>query len=74
MGYKSGEMLGGNRIFAPQPHTNSIEVKFSTQHSDPFYPDMRGVWEKLDNVSMFLTEAQVERVVEVDSRRRSVWE
>lgn len=69
-----GTMLGGNRIVYLQPHTDSINVRFPTQHSELLYTHVRGKWQELDNGNMLLTEAVAGRAVEVDSSGRSVWE
>lgn len=69
-----GKMLGGSRIVALQPHTDSMEVRFPTASSEPFYTDVRGKWQGLQNGNMLLTEAQAGRVAEVDPQGRTVWE
>jgi hypothetical protein len=69
-----GEMLGGSRIVALQPHTDSTEVLFPTRHSDPFYTDVQGKWQILGNGNMLLTESMAGRVVEVAPDGRTVWE
>lgn len=69
-----GTMLGGSRIVALQPHTDSMEIRFPTASSDPFYTDVRGKWQGLQNGNMLLTEAQAGRVAEVDPQGRTVWE
>lgn len=69
-----GTMLGGSRIVALQPHTDSTEVRFPTPHSEPFYTDIRGKWQALDNGNLLLTEGQAGRVVEVGPDGRTVWE
>lgn len=69
-----GEMLGGSRIVAIQPHTDSIEVLFPTPVADPFYTEKRGNWQVLDNGNLLLTEAFAGRVVEVAPDGRTVWE
>jgi len=63
-----------SRIIAVQPHTDSTAVRFPTEHSEPFYTDTRGKWQKLANGNMLLTEANPGRVVEVDQNGRTVWE
>lgn len=69
-----GTMLGGSRIVAVQPHTDSTTVLFPTEKSDPFYSDVRGKWQRLDNGNLLLTEAQAGRVVEVAPSGETVWE
>ncbi|MCS4134419.1 arylsulfotransferase family protein [Salinibacter ruber] len=69
-----GAMLGGSRIVAMQPHTDSMEIRFPTSASDPFYTDVRGKFQRMPNGNMLLTEAQAGRVVEVDSTGQTVWE
>lgn len=69
-----GAMLGGSRIVAIQPHTGSVEVRFPTEHSEPFYTASMGKWQQLDNGNMLLTESKAGRVVEVTAEGRTVWE
>lgn len=69
-----GSMLGGSRIVAIQPHTDSVEVRFPTSRSDPFYTDTQGKWQQLPNGNMLLTETKAGRVVEVAPDGRTVWE
>jgi hypothetical protein len=69
-----GTMLGGNRIIYLQPHTDSTNVRFPTQHSESLYTRVRGKWQELENGNMLLTEAVAGRAVEVDSSGQSVWE
>lgn len=68
-----GKMLGGSRIIAIQPHTDSVEVRFPTEHADPFYTASQGKWQQLSNGNMLLTESEAGRVVEVTSEGRTVW-
>lgn len=69
-----GKMLGGSRIVALQPHTDSTAIKFPTEHSDSFYTSVRGKWQQLENGNMLLTESDPGRVVEVTPKGRTVWE
>lgn len=69
-----GSVLGGSRILALQPHTGSEKVLFPTSESEPFYTEMRGKWQRLDNGNMLLTEAAAGRIVEVTPEGRTVWE
>ena len=69
-----GSMLGGSRIVAVQPHTDSTRILFPTSQSEPFYTDVRGKWQMLENGNLLLTESQTGRVVEVTAEGRTVWE
>jgi len=69
-----GQMLGGSRIVAIQPHSDSVEIRFPTSNSDPFYTSTRGKWQKLENGNMLLTESNAGRVVEVNQSGQTVWE
>lgn len=69
-----GRMLGGSRIVALQPHTDSFKILFPTRRSEPFYTDIRGKWQRLDNGNMLLTEANAGRIVEVSPDGETVWE
>ena len=69
-----GAMLGGSRIVAVQPHTDSVEVRFPTPNSEPFYTAEQGKWQQLKNGNMLLTESQAGRVVEVAPSGETIWE
>ena len=69
-----GQMLGGSRIVAVQPHTDSVEVRFPTRRSDPLYTKAQGKWQQLPNGNMLLAESKAGRVVEVAPDGRTVWE
>jgi hypothetical protein len=69
-----GTMLGGSRIVALQPHTDSIQVLFPTSRSEHFYTDIMGKWQRLENGNLLLTESTAARIVEVARDGRTVWE
>jgi len=69
-----GTMLGGSRIVALSPNTDSMKTLFPTARSEPFYTATAGHWQTLDNGNSLLTEARADRVVEVAPSGRTVWE
>ena len=69
-----GSMLGGSRIVAVQPHTDSSRVLFPTAASDPFYTARRGKWQQLENRNLLLAESDEGRVVEVAPDGGTLWE
>jgi hypothetical protein len=69
-----GTMLGGSRIVALHPHTDSTEVLFPAAHSDTVYTAAQGKWQRLENGNMLLTESFASRVVEVAPDGRVVWD
>jgi len=69
-----GTMLGGSRIVTVQPHTDSVTVPFPTSMSDLLYTTSQGMWQQLSNGNMLLAEAKAGRILEVDSKGRTVWE
>lgn len=71
---KRGTMLGGSRIVALQPHTDSMQVLFPTPRSAPLYTDALGQWQYLANGNLLLTESKAGRVVEVAPNGETVWE
>ena len=71
---RKGDMLGGSRVVATQPHTDSTEVLFSPQKLERFYTPIRGKWQMLQNGNMLLTESESARVVEVTPDGNLVWE
>jgi hypothetical protein len=72
--WNRGEVLGGSRIIALQPHTDSIRVQYPTERSDTFYTPIMGKWELLSNGNLLLTESIAGRVVEVAPDGSTVWE
>ena len=73
-GTERGTMLGGSRIVAVQPHTDSVAVLFPTEVSEPFYTETVGQWQRLANGNLLLTETHAARVVEVTADGRTVWD
>lgn len=73
-GTERGDLLGGSRIVALQPHTDSTRISFPTDRSDRFYTPIMGKWQLLENGNLLLTESVAGRVVEVDPAGRTVWE
>ena len=71
---KRGTMLGGSRIVALQPHTDSTKIRFPTPQSAPFYTSVQGQWEELENGNLLLTESRAGRIVEVTPDGRTAWE
>ncbi|WP_103027130.1 arylsulfotransferase family protein [Salinibacter altiplanensis] len=69
-----GTMQGGSRVWAIQPHTDSIEVLFPTPKSDAFYTEAGGKWQMLSNGNLLLTESHTGRIVEAAPDGRTVWE
>lgn len=69
-----GTMLGGSRVVALSPESDSIRVLFPTPESDPLYTSYRGKWQRLANGNLLLTEAKAGRVVEVAPDGGTVWE
>lgn len=73
-GTDRGTMLGGSRIIALQPHTDSLKELFAGTGTDTFYTSIMGKWQKLDNGNLLLVESEAGRVVEVTGDGRTVWE
>lgn len=73
-GTRRGRVLGGSRIVAIHPETDSVEVRFPAEESNQFYTENMGGWQRLDNGNMLLTESQAGRVLEVTAAGRTVWE
>lgn len=69
-----GSVLGGSRIVAVRPGSDSVRVLFPTRRSEPFYTEHRGSWQLLENGNLLLTESGAGRVVEVAPDGRSLWE
>jgi hypothetical protein len=70
----TGNMLGGSRIVAVQPHSDSLRTLFPTSLSDPFYTSVGGKWQQLDNGNLLLNEYTKGRIAEVTPDGRTVWE
>lgn len=73
-GTARGTMLGGSRIVAVRPHTDSTRVLFPTPRSDAFYTAAIGQWQRLENGNLLLTESGAGRVLEAAPDGRTVWE
>lgn len=69
-----GEALGGSRIVALQPHTDSSKVIYPTGRSEPFHTNLVGMWQELEGGNLLLAESRAGRVVEVDSAGSTLWE
>lgn len=73
-GTPRGSALGGSRILALTPRSDSVRKLFPTARSEPFHTDIMGKWQQLANGNLLLTEARAGRVVEVAPDGRTVWE
>lgn len=73
-GTNRGSFLGGSRVIALQPRTDSVKVLFSKTDSGSIYTRYRGKWQMLPNGNLLLTEARPGRVIEVDRKGSVVWE
>lgn len=69
-----GTVLGGSRIVAVKPGSDSVRVLFPTELSQPFHTDIMGKWQQLSNGNLLLTEARAGRIVEVSPEGETVWE
>lgn len=69
----NGTMLGGSRIVALNPGSDSTRVLFPTAASEHFYTAHRGKWQQLENGNRLLTEADRGRILEVAPDGRTVW-
>lgn len=69
-----GTRLGGSRILAIEPHTDSTRVLFPGPASDPFHTPNMGKWQLLENGNLLVTESRAGRVLEVTPEGRTVWE
>lgn len=69
-----GTILGGSRIIAIQPRTDSTIVLFPKPRSEGFYTRAMGKWQQLENGNLLLTESRAGRIVEVTTEGRTVWE
>lgn len=73
-GTSRGTQLGGSRIVAVQPHSDSTKVIFPVAEAEPFYTPILGKWQMLRNGNLLLTEGRPGRVVEVAPDGKTVWE
>lgn len=69
-----GSLLGGSRIVAVQPHTDSVEIRYPTPASERLFSNFGGNWQQLANGNMLLTETTAGRVLEVGPGGETVWE
>jgi hypothetical protein len=73
-GTEWGDLLGGSRVLAVQPETDSVAVLYEAADADTFYTPVLGKWQLLSNGNLVLTEGVTGRVFEVTSAGRTVWE
>lgn len=73
-GTERGTLLGGSRVVAVHPATDSVRVLFPREGSEEFYTKYLGKWQGLDGGSLLLTEGNAGRVLEVDPDGSTVWE
>lgn len=73
-GTRRGTMLGGSRVVALHPQSDSVRILYPTPRSDPFYTHLRGKWQALETGNLLLAESVPGRVVEVSPDGRTVWE
>lgn len=69
-----GTILGGSRVIALRPGTDSTRVLYPRSRSGPFYSDILGKWQQLDNGNLMLTEGRAGQILEVTADGRVVWE
>ena len=73
-GTARGTILGGSRVVALEPHTDSLSVLYAPSTSEPFYTEILGSWQRLAGGNMLLVEGTAGRVVEVTTDGRIAWE
>lgn len=76
-GTRRGTALGGSRIVAYQPYTDSMKVLFPGDVADDapgFYTQTSGAWQLLDDGNLLITESRAGRVFEVTPEGQTVWE
>ncbi|WP_170507698.1 arylsulfotransferase family protein [Ruegeria arenilitoris] len=71
---EGGNLQGGSRVVAIQPHTEERAILFPKQADLPFYTKWSGKWQKLPNGNLLLTESRAGRALEVNSSGEPVWE
>lgn len=71
---RKGKASDKSRILSLRPFTGSEEVLYPTQHAGPFFTEIMGKWQQLENGNLLLTEAQKGRVIEVSPNGKTVWE
>lgn len=74
-GTTRGSTLGGSRIVAVRPGTDSIRTIYpGPRTSDGFYTPVLGKWQLLANGNLLLTEGIAGRLLEVAPDGTTVWE
>lgn len=73
-GTRRGSMLGGSRIVALRPATDSMTVVYPASEEVRFYTPEMGKWQQLPGGNLLLTESQTGRIIEVDADGRALWE
>ena len=67
-------MLGGSRVVALQPETDSVRVLFPTDSSERAYTGQGGSWQQLDNGNRLLVISEEGKIMEVQPNGKTVWE
>lgn len=73
-GTERGTRLGGSRVLAFRPHTDSMTVWFESSEANRVYTSGRGNWQLLESGNLLITESETGRVVEVKRDGRLAWE
>lgn len=73
-GTDRGTRLGGSRVVAFQPHSDSTAIWFRSSNTNRLYTHNRGNWQLLENGNLLMTESTAGRVVEVTPDGQLVWE
>lgn len=68
-----GRELGGSRILSIDPVTKKVETIYTGNSQDPFYTEVSGKHQYLQNGNFLITEANAGRVFEVTSSGEIVW-
>ncbi|MEZ5965920.1 MAG: arylsulfotransferase family protein [Planctomycetota bacterium] len=75
-----GQFLGGSRVLELRPHTGEVVVRYCpgctprVGEARPFYSDLGGKTQRLDDGHWLITEPMAGRVFEIDGNGRTVWE
>jgi len=78
-GTRSGEPLGGSRLWLLRPGTDDVRQVYptataATDHERFFYSQQGGKAQQLEGGRWLVTEPQPGRVFEIDAAGRTVWE
>jgi len=71
---RTGSILGGSRILAIDPLTRKVTILYQDNEENPFYSNVLGKQQTLDNGNILISSGHEGRILEVTKDGEIVWE